>query len=149
MYRPSKKPPKGVWSRHLQEQRRLRDISAVVAFELVYERIGWSPKSRSAYVAIDSGDRQPKPEEARVLAEEFGWPPDPEINDDLEGASLASALLAIAGELRAAREERALAQAEREALAQKVEEIEAVLDGLVAQARQDGDGLPAPLSAGR
>jgi hypothetical protein len=54
-------------------------LSAVAAFELVYERIGWSPKSRTAYVAIDSGDRQPKGDEITVLGAEFGWPPDPEI----------------------------------------------------------------------
>jgi hypothetical protein len=74
MYRPSKRPPKGAWSRHLQEQRRVRDLSAVEAFELVFERIGWSRKSRTAYVAIDSGDRQPKGIEVTVLGAEFGWP---------------------------------------------------------------------------
>jgi hypothetical protein len=74
MYRPSKRPPKGAWSRHLQEQRRVRDLSAVEAFELVFERIGWSRKSRTAYVAIDSGDRQPKGNEVTVLGAEFGWP---------------------------------------------------------------------------
>lgn len=76
-YRPSSKPPKGAWARHLHEQRRLRDLSQTQAFELVYERIGWSPKSRTAYVAIDMGDRKPKPDEVTVLGAEFGWPPDP------------------------------------------------------------------------
>lgn len=100
MYRPSKRPPRGIWARHLQEQRRLRDISAVVAFELVYERIGWSPKSRSAYVAIDSGDRQPKGIEVTVLGAEFGWPPDP---DDVEEAATdqASLIAALAAQTAA------------------------------------------------
>lgn len=77
MYRPLKRPPKGAWSRHLQEQRRLRDLSVVEAFELVYERIGWSRKSRTAFAAIDSGERQPKDNEITVLGAEFGWPTGP------------------------------------------------------------------------
>jgi hypothetical protein len=84
VYRPPSSQPKGAWARHLHEQRRARDLSATQAFELVYERIGWSAKSRTAYVAIDSGDRQPKENEAAVLAEEFGWPP--EADDPIEAA---------------------------------------------------------------
>ena len=96
MYRPSKRPPRGAWARHLQEQRRLRDLSAVAAFELVYERIGWSRKSRTAYVAIDAGDRQPKGTEVTVLGAEFGWPPDPLDSDETpaDQAALVSALTA-------------------------------------------------------
>lgn len=140
-YRPPSKQPRGAWARHLHEQRRLRDLSQTQAFELVYERIGWSRKSRTAYVAIDMGERQPRPEEATVLGAEFGWPPDPEISDDPEDAGLASALLALAGELRAAREERA-------AVTQRLDQMEAVLDGLVAQAMQDAGGRHAH-AAGR
>ena len=137
-YRPPKKQPRGSWARHIHEQRRLRDLSQTQAFELVQERIGWAPKSRTAYVAIDMGERQPKPNEATVLGAEFGWPPDPEVNDDLEDATLASALLAVAAELRAAREERAT-------VAQRLDEIEAALDGLYERAKPVGGGLPAQL----
>ena len=140
MYRPPKDEPKGRWARHLHEQRRLRDLSQMQAFELVYERMEWSPKSRASYVAIDMGTRQPSPAEATILGAEFGWPPDPEVNDDLQDATLASALLAIAAELREARQERS-------AVAQRLDEIEAVLDGLVARATRDGDGQPAPHGA--
>jgi len=95
MYRPSKRPPRGAWARHLQAERERRDLSAVAAFELVYERIGWSPKSRTAYVSIDQGDRQPKGIEVTVLGEEFGWPSaedaDPEVTDQ---AALIKALTA-------------------------------------------------------
>lgn len=73
-YRPPSKPPRGAWARHLHEQRAARDLSQTQAFELVFERIGWSAKSRTAYVAIDMGDRQPKGNEVTVLGAEFGWP---------------------------------------------------------------------------
>jgi hypothetical protein len=137
MYRPTKREPRGRWARHLQEQRRLRDLSVVQAFELIQERIGWSPKSRTAYGAIDIGDRQPKPSEAAILAEEFGWPPDPEITDDLEDATLATALLAFSEELRAVR-------VERVTLAARMERVEAVLEGLVQRAMPDAIERSAP-----
>lgn len=105
MYRPSKRPPRGAWARHLQEQRRLRDLSAVEAFELVYERIGWSRKSRTAYVAIDSGDRQPKDNEVTVLGAEFGWPTaedaDPEPADSAAYLARIDALVEQLAEDRA------------------------------------------------
>lgn len=112
-YRPSSKPPRGAWARHLQEQRRLRDLSQTQAFELVYERVGWSPKSRTAYVAIDMGDRQPKGNEVTVLGAEFGWPSDPveseatETPDALIAALAAqtAAINALVAEMRLSRAE--------------------------------------------
>lgn len=74
MYRPPNRPPKGAWATHLHAIRRERDLSQVQAFELVQEGLGLSPKSRAVYIAIDMGDRQPKPEEAEYLASVFGWP---------------------------------------------------------------------------
>lgn len=95
MYRPLSRPPKGAWARHLQAQRERRDLSQVEAFELVSERIGWAPKSRTAYAAIDKGDRQPRGIEVTVLGAEFGWPSaedaDPEVADQ---ATLIAALAA-------------------------------------------------------
>jgi hypothetical protein len=137
MYRPPKDEPKGRWARHLHEQRRLRDLSQMQAFELLFERMSWSPKSRASYVAIDMGTRQPSPSESTILGAEFGWPPDPEINDELEDPSLATALVALAGELRASREERV-------SLAARLEKMEAVLDGLVQQAMRAVNGPHAP-----
>jgi len=137
-YRPSKREPKGTWARHLHAQRKARDLSAVAAFELVYQRIGWSPKSRTAYVAIDMGDRPPKPEEATVLGAEFGWPPDPQ--DIEEDTTLAAALTALAAELRESR----LA---REAIEARLRAVEAELRSL--RGRPTGGGLPeqsAPLA---
>jgi len=76
MYRPPIRPPVGAWANHLHSQRIDRRLSQTQAFELVRERLSLSPKSRAVYVALDMGDRQPRPEEAAVLASEFGWPPE-------------------------------------------------------------------------
>ena len=76
VYRPSARPPRGAWANHLHDQRRKRELSSQQAFELVQERLGLSPKSRAVYTALDMGNRQPRPEEAEVLAAEFGWPPE-------------------------------------------------------------------------
>lgn len=54
------------------------------------------------------------------------------------GSDLAAAIMALTRELQAAREERA-------AVARRLDEMEAVLDGLVERARRDGGGLPSPL----
>jgi hypothetical protein len=96
MYRPLSKPPKGAWARHLQKRREERDLSQTQAFELVCERIGWSRHSRTAYTAIDNGDRQPKGIEVTVLGAEFGWPPDPQDAEDAppDQAALIKALAA-------------------------------------------------------
>ena len=111
------------------------------AFEAVFERIGWSAKSRTAYVAIDMGERLPKPDEATVLGAEFGWPPDPEVNDDLQDATLASALLALTGELRASR-------LERESTEARLRAVEAELESLRAQPTGGGSpGLSVPLGS--
>lgn len=99
-YRPPSHQPRGAWARHLHEQRRLRDLSQTQAFELVYERVGWSSKSRTAYVAIDMGERQPKEHEAAVLGAEFGWPAEQDASETPPGipelvAALAAQTTAI------------------------------------------------------
>lgn len=146
-YRPPSTPPQGAWARHLHEQRKARDLSATQAFELVYERAGWSRKSRAAYVSIDSGPNPPK--EQRVidaLVAEFGWPPEPATEqaaptlDPYEVMGrLATALSAMTEELRAARDARA-------SLEERLADVESVLDGLVARATEAG-ATPLPRAA--
>lgn len=138
MYRPSKRPPKGVWARHLQEQRRLRDLSAVEAFELVYERIGWSPKSRTAYVAIDAGDRQPKGHEITVLGAEFGWPTETAETEEIP--DLATALSDLARELAAIRQERAAWERGVLAVLRSFEDGQVPIELLTALAPQPREG---------
>lgn len=123
MYRPPTRPPTGTWAVHLHDQRRRRDLSQTQAFELVRDPMGLSPKSRATYIALDMGDRQPREDEAAVLAAEFGWPPEPtseaagaiESGDDLGSAirSQTEAIAALVAELQAEREERAKERAER------------------------------------
>jgi hypothetical protein len=74
VYRPLSRPPRGAWARHLQAQRKARDLSQQQAFELVYQRAGWGPRSRASYVRIDEGLTQPSESVAQVLAAAFGWP---------------------------------------------------------------------------
>jgi len=143
MYRPSKDEPKGRWARHLHERRRLDNLSQMQAFELVQERMGWSRKSRASYVAIDMGTRQPRPEETTILAEEFGWPPDPEIDNDLEDPTLAAALNAMAAELAAIRAERAAWQHGVVAV------LRAYADGQVPAALLDALAPQLPVGAPR
>lgn len=77
MYHTPDRAPKGTWAVHIHEQRRKRGLSQTQAFNLVRERLHLSPSSRATYIALDMGDRQPRQEEAEVLAAEFGWPPEP------------------------------------------------------------------------
>ena len=142
VYRPSTSKPNGAWSRHLDEQRRLRDLSQTQAFELVYERVGWSPKSRTAYVAIDKGERQPKPHEAAVLADEFGWPT--ESGEPVTVAppdDLAAAIRALTAELRDAREEREALRVERASVLARLDRLDAILD-VLAPPTMRGEGGP-------
>lgn len=140
-YRPPSKPPKGAWARHLHEQRRLRDLSQTQAFELIYERVGWSPKSRTAYVAIDMGERAPRGDEVTVLGAEFGWPPDP--LDEPEDVSLATVLGDLSRELAEMRAEREAVRSEAAALRASREAWER---GVVAVLRAGAEGrVPADL----
>lgn len=85
-YRPLGVPPRGAWARHLQAERKKRDLSQIEAFELVYRKVGWSPKSRTAFTKIDKGEATPNEEVAAALAEVFGWPeeqPD-QVDDEID-----------------------------------------------------------------
>jgi transcriptional regulator with XRE-family HTH domain len=74
-YRPPSRPPRGRWAQWLHRRRRELGLSQTQAFErLLAAGMPWSPKSRATYVAIDMGDRQPRPDEAEILARVFGKP---------------------------------------------------------------------------
>jgi hypothetical protein len=131
-YRPPSHQPRGAWARHLHEQRKLRDLSQTQAFELVYERVGWSAKSRTAYVAIDMGERQPKENEAAVLGEEFGWPA--EEGTPTEEPTLAAAITALVAELQASR-------LERESMESRLRAVEAELQSLRGPQATEGSPM--------
>ena len=77
-YRPPSTEPRGKWARAIHRKRRADGLSQQAAFEVLAERLGFSLKSRAAYVALDMGTRQPTEAEAIVLADWLGGYPDDE-----------------------------------------------------------------------
>lgn len=71
-YRPPSSEPRGKWARAIHAKRRAEQISQTAAFEVLGPRLGLGPKSRSAYIALDMGEREPSEAEANVLAEWLG-----------------------------------------------------------------------------
>jgi transcriptional regulator with XRE-family HTH domain len=77
-YRPPSTEPRGKWAIALHAKRKAEGLSQTEAFEILGPRLGLAPKSRSAYRAIDQGEREPRDDEAAILAEWLGyWPEDP------------------------------------------------------------------------
>lgn len=139
-YRPPSATPRGRWAAFLHQQRRERDWSQQQAFEALHEGLGLGPRSRASYVALDMGDRQPKPHEAAFLGSYFGAEPSNEDAPPEPTPDLATALLALVEELGEMRKE-------RQALATKVEELSAAVDQLVA-ADLDRRGNEGPSTHG-
>lgn len=75
-YRPPSTEPRGKWARAIHRKRRADGLSQQAAFELLGPRLGFGPKSRAAYVALDLGSRQPTEHESEVLAEWLGAYPE-------------------------------------------------------------------------
>lgn len=120
-------------------------------FEEVGAELGYSAKSRSAFLALLE-DREPNPAQAAVLARYFGEPseePAPVASSDAATpfSELAALLVAqtkaitdLVDELRQERSARTTVEA-------RLEQVEATLDLLVAQA-PGAPGTPAPLERG-
>lgn len=123
VYRPSAKAPRGRWGRFLNQMRLERGWSQTQAFEHLRESLGLGPKSRSAYVDLESGRRTPSPERAAILVRYFGKSPDdePETAPLGDPATLAQALSDLVVELREARRE-------REAMEVRLRVMEAAID---------------------
>jgi hypothetical protein len=111
--------------------------SRVRLFEEVGAELGYSPKSRSAFLPL-LVDKQPSAREAAILIKHFGTPeerPEPEPQPDL-----AAAVLALATELRAWREE-------RESIEERLRAAESELQSLRARpAAEASPGRSAPPS---
>lgn len=106
-YRPPSREPKGRWARHIHARRRAEGWSQTRGFEAVQKAgLGLGEKSRSAYIAIDMGDRQPTAAEERALLAVYGPPPEsePEPAPSSEISELAASIRDLA---RAIQEERA------------------------------------------
>lgn len=113
VYRPPSRPPKTAWARHLDSVRRREDWSAQEMFEKAAADLGYSPKSRTAFLPYLE-DREPTAAAAAVLRRHFGDPPpdaaqpepEPTPQDVLIAAMLAqtNAITALVEEMRLHRE---------------------------------------------
>lgn len=74
-YRPPSSAPTGAWARHIHAVRRERGWSQTRGFEKARENgLPLGERSRSAYIAIDMGERQPTPAEVPALIATYGAP---------------------------------------------------------------------------
>lgn len=135
MYRPPSRPPKGAWARHLHQRRRERNLSQAQAFELVFEGLKLSKRSRAVYAAIDMGDRQPRADEAEYLASVFGWPPEDDVPSAGSGDGISSDSAALIAAIRSLVEEMRLSRAQQD------ESTQALLEAVAAVAH-GGRGQP-------
>ena len=110
-------------------------LSQTGAFKQLGAAVGLGPESRSAFLPY-LYNKPVDPEHEQALADIIGWPPDDETTAPIETPDLATALLALATELTALREERQL-------LAARLDEVEAQVAELVAAA-PSGSGSAAP-----
>jgi hypothetical protein len=69
-----------------------RGWSQQQAFEALHEGLGFGPRSRASYVAIDMGKRPPTPTEAEFLVSYFGKSPD-DLPEPIEPTEPADALV--------------------------------------------------------
>jgi hypothetical protein len=94
-YRPPSTEPRGKWAKRIHEKRRAEGLSQTGAFELLGERLGFGPKSRFSYVALDMGTREPTEAEAKVLAAWLGGYPTDSAPDPATTTQPADALVAV------------------------------------------------------
>lgn len=131
-YRPPSREPRGRWARHIHAVRRRENWSATVAFEkLVAAGYPLALKSRSAYLPVDEGKREPRPDEEAALVKVFGYPPET-AQEPLEPTGtpdLAAAINALVGELQAMRQERESVEARLRALEAEVQSLRAPREG--------------------
>ncbi len=132
-YRPPSTEPRGKWAKRIHEKRRADGLSQTGAFELLGSRLGFGPKSRFSYVALDMGTREPTEHEAAVLAEWLGGYPSDEPQDALQATQtpdpVAAAIDRQTAALEALVDELLRWRTEDRA---RLDQVEAVLDELVA-----------------
>lgn len=75
MYRRVNSDPKTAWAHFLRRMRKDRDWSQTEAHEELYAGLKLARSSRAVYVALDNGDRPPKPDEETFLRSYFGEGP--------------------------------------------------------------------------
>jgi hypothetical protein len=109
-YRPPSREPQGRWARHIHAVRKERGWSQTYGFEQVREGLNLAAKSRTAYIPLDIGTREPTPEEGEVLASVYGWPsdepPEPLEATETPASDLAAAIRELVETIRSERAER-------------------------------------------
>ena len=151
-YRPPSAEPRGKWAKRIHEKRRAEGLSQTGAFELLRERLGFGPKSRFSYTALDMGTREPNDREAAVLADWLGGYPDEIMPSPDNGSTSAPGLGALI-EAQTAAIDRQTAMLERvlEAITQRTLDPVAVEElqrwGLAAKLSQPSDDPAAGQSA--
>lgn len=85
-------PDRGRWGRFLLAQREARGWTQIEAFDQLRAGLGLGPGSRSSYVNLERGSRQPNADEQRFLARFYGAEPldEPEVPVDDRDALVAA-----------------------------------------------------------
>lgn len=98
--------PEGRWARFLVDQREKAGRTQIATFRLARPTFGWGPDSRAAYGDLERAQRQPSEDEQKYFLKLYGFeklPPEESVTEEL---TIARALIELAAELRAARQER-------------------------------------------
>lgn len=108
--RPPRKAPTTRWGRFLVEQRLKRGWFQSDAFDHFRDKFAWGEDSRASYGNLERGTAEPDPDKAQVFLAEYGFtelPAEAVTDQGTQTPDLASALMALAVELRESRKERA------------------------------------------
>lgn len=74
-YRATSGPLLTEWSRFIDRVKRENDWSSTQAFEAVQNDLGLSPKSRTAFLKVITGEREPTAKEVAVMERVYGGRP--------------------------------------------------------------------------
>lgn len=140
-YRPPSSDPRGRWAKHIHAVRKARGWNQTRAFEEWHVGLGLAPKSRTAYLNLDMGKRQPKPHEEAYLVSQIGPPPDEEPAFEPAPSDMAALVAALERQTEAINQlvgqlDLLASQAIREGVADALREA--------AEARGVGGSLLAP-----
>lgn len=155
-YRPPSVEPRGAWAKAIHRKRRELNVSQQRAFEMLGASLGFGPKSRAAYIALDMGQRPPTEAESKVLAEWLGgYPEEPSTagsdigrHTPFDPAAYLERIDALVGSVSELVAEVRAARQERDDLLERVGALEAAARLRERSGDGAGDGTPAPHQTG-